>query len=92
MRYIDVEWRHQDPNEPIRLVSELASDRLEVRKLEFYRDGRVRYAPREGGGATALGEYPVPSLAEINSDPQFLGREISADQFEGLWARCTDLS
>lgn len=40
MKYIDVAWRHDFADEPVRLVSELDELRFETRKLEFFRDGR----------------------------------------------------
>lgn len=33
--YIDVLWRHHHGDDPVRLVSELGSDRSALRKLEF---------------------------------------------------------
>lgn len=88
MRYIDVQWRHEDGNDPIRLVSELDDDRSEVRKLEFYADGRIGFASQtESSGDTRLGEGAVPSLSEINSDRQFVGVEIEATAFEKLWTK-----
>lgn len=41
---IDVLWKHACESEPVRLVSVLARNRYEVRKLEFFRDGRVGFA------------------------------------------------
>ena len=37
MRYIDVKWLHQNPEYPIRLVSEIDSDGYEIRSWNFYR-------------------------------------------------------
>ena len=42
--YIDVEWRHELPPEPIRLASEIDAHRMEIRKLEFFRGGSVGWA------------------------------------------------
>lgn len=85
-QYIDVLWKHQGDEDPVRLVSELGVDRSESRKLEFFRDGTVdvaddgRETPR-----TRLGIGAVPSLDEINQDPQFEGSAITEDAFEALW-------
>lgn len=46
--YMDVTWHHDDPAYPVRLVSELNGNRWELRKLEFYSDGRVGVASKEG--------------------------------------------
>ena len=88
MPYIDVAWRHDDPGDPIRLVSELNDQRYETRKLEFFRDGRVEYASaRVSRGTKGIGAVPVPSLDEINADPQFHGVPIESAEFEALWER-----
>jgi hypothetical protein len=86
MRYIDVEWLHSNPEDPIRLVCEIGLDDYETRKIEFWSDGRVGYASKVGASRdTGLGEKPVPSLQEINSQGPFRGVEIDAAAFETLW-------
>ena len=88
MEFIDVTWRHEDQYEPIRLVSELDAQRYETRKLEFFLGGRVEFASsRAVSGSTMLGVEPVPSLAEINADPQFIGKAISKGEFEAMWVQ-----
>jgi hypothetical protein len=44
MKYIDVQWLHSNPEEPVRLVSELGPDGFETRKIELWLDGRIGYA------------------------------------------------
>jgi hypothetical protein len=87
VEYLDIQWHHNNVEYPIRLVSEIDAERFEVRKLEFFSDGRVGHAcgTSESLG-TMLGECPDPSLAEITADPQFTGKQISAEEFESLWA------
>ncbi|REG50447.1 hypothetical protein B0G80_6879 [Paraburkholderia sp. BL6669N2] len=53
--FIDVAWTHGFETEPIRLVSQLDNERYEIRKLEFFRDGRVRIRrrPQFGNGNSA---------------------------------------
>jgi hypothetical protein len=86
MEYIDVKWRHSNPEDPIRLVSELGPGRFETRKLEFFPDGRVGFAEKTGSShGTHLGEKPVPPLPEINLQAEFSGTEITASDFEMLW-------
>ena len=84
--YISVRWIHADPKDPIILVSELNSSRMELRKIEYYKDGRVGTASRNhSNGGTMLGIEPVPELREINADPQFVGEEISEAEFNSQW-------
>jgi len=85
--YIDVEWRHELPSEPVRLASELDAHRIEVRKMEFFRDGSVGWA-WSGGSAlgTALSSEPIPSIDQINRDAQFRAVVIDGTEFERLWS------
>ena len=88
MKYIDVRWQHSHADEPIRLVSEIGTDGVEVRKLEFFRDGRVGFASKKANSdSTRLGVTAVPDLPEINSEEEFSGISIDASAFEELWKR-----
>ncbi len=88
MKYVRVVWTHSFPDEPICLFSELDRARLEVRKIEVFRDGRRGWAGGgESSGGTELGEVPFPSLEEIASDSQFQPGEIDADEFEAEWRK-----
>jgi len=93
MRYIDVQWFHENTHDPVRLVSELDDEGFERRKLEFFRGGEVGAA--DGGdrrGDTRLGEASVQPLEEINSDPQFRATEIDRSRFEALWREHAQLT
>lgn len=84
--YIRVRWLHSSPDDPIELWSELDVDRAEVRKVEMWADGRIGYASdAEEGGGTRLGEIAVPSLSEINLDPQFRAGAVAGAEFESRW-------
>jgi hypothetical protein len=84
--YIRVRWLHEHPDEPIDLWSELDGERFETRKLEFFRDGTVSYADAvEHTADTQLGEAAVPSLRDLNSDPQFKAEEVTTAEFEQRW-------
>jgi hypothetical protein len=90
MEFIDVNWRHNSEEDPVRLVSELDSDRYETRKLEFFSDGRVGFASaRASSSNTQLSMAPIPSVQEINSDPQFHASRIEKQEFEALWSQYT---
>ena len=84
--YVSVRWIHADPAYPVLLVSELNSSRMELRKIEYYKNGKVGTASRDHeSGGTMLGLAPVPELAEINADRQFVGQEISETEFNSQW-------
>lgn len=90
MKYIKVRWLHELENEPVMLLSELDDQSFELRKIELYADGHAGYADsdREVGG-TFLGEVPVPSVAEIALDSQFVAEEIDAVEFEAAWKKAS---
>ncbi|MEM5314798.1 hypothetical protein [Paraburkholderia sp. JHI869] len=84
---IDVEWKHDFAAEPVRLVSVLDPDRYELRKLEFFRDGRVGFSDgKRSALGTQLGTLPVPELYAINADSQFEAKEVTLEAFETLWS------
>lgn len=86
MRYIDVQWKHEFKDEPVRLVSEIGTDNFETRKLEFFPGGSIGFAfEATESPNTRLGIDVVPSLDEINSQNEFEGITISKEQFELLW-------
>jgi hypothetical protein len=88
MEFIDVAWRHNFEDEPVRLVSELDARRYETRKLEFFSNGKIGFASATATSErTMLGVEPVPPLSEINSDPQFSAPDLSSASFEELWAK-----
>jgi hypothetical protein len=86
MKYIKVRWRHEFPDEPIILYSELDEGRWETRKVYVFRSGPAGYASdRESSRSVMLSLEPVPPLDEIASDPQFESHEISEQEFEQIW-------
>lgn len=88
MIHLRVKWLNQHPEEPVLLFSELDDQRLEIRKVEVFRDGRQGYASsNEEQGGTFLGTTPTPELAILAEDPEFDPEAISASAFERIWAR-----
>ena len=84
--YLWVRWIHNSPTYPVILISELDEHRLETRKVEIFSDGRKGFADdKEEVGGTRLGIVADPPLAEIDDDPQFEPREITAVEFEAEW-------
>lgn len=82
-------WHHDHPDEPVALYGELDEERMELRKVEVFRDGHGDVAgPEIETGTTMLGECAVPPLAEIATDPEFGPREITKEEFEAVWTRC----
>jgi len=89
MEYLKVEWLHSNDQYPILLFSELDEDRMEIRKVEQYRDGKVGFADHEGATCnTQLGIEPLPFIEDIAADPEFLPTRITRKEFEEVWMRC----
>jgi len=84
--YLKVRWRHDYPDEPVLLLSELDANRYEIRKMEIFADGTKGYASEKTSvRGTQLGEVPVPTEDEISTDPLFVVETVTADEFERLW-------
>jgi hypothetical protein len=73
------------------LFEELNEQRLETRKVEEFANGRRiradRIAPQL---STSLSWEPVPSEAEIDSQPDFTVEQLTADAFETVWSSARD--
>jgi len=86
LRYIDITWHHDAPDEPCRLVSEIGADGFEKRKLEFFDDGRVSYASElMSSDTTMLSVGKIPELEDLLARAEFSGEAITREQFELLW-------
>lgn len=89
MTYLMVSWIHDFEDEPILIFSEVDEMRNELRKIEFYRDESFGIASRSiAFGGSELGLDKIPDPDEIRSDPQFLVREITSEEFEENWRAC----
>lgn len=88
MKYIKVLWSHDSAENPIVYLSELGEDRYEIRKVQWYRDGRSEWADESHETDTVgLSEIAFPDLEEISSQDEFQAEEISAEEFESSWVR-----
>lgn len=88
MQYIKVFWSHFFDTEPIKYYSEIDENRFEVRKIAMFRNGERYHCDSYNPDSTImLGAVPIPSLAEINKDPQFYATYITAVEFEDVWQK-----
>jgi hypothetical protein len=89
MQYLKVHWKHEHPDEPVLLYSELDDERYEVRKVDVFRDGALGYADnsQSHGKGTILAAVPIPSITEIGSNPEFRASTITRDEFETMWRK-----
>ena len=89
MQYVLVEWEHDMEDEPYLIYSELNEDRMETRKMEFYRNGLSFSYGAERGHFDVLADVPFPSdLREIErqgAPGEFTARSLSPSLFYDIW-------
>ena len=86
MKYIQLRWRHANPDEPVWIFSEIEEDGREVRKLECFKNGFCDFASREEAtGTTKLRTQQLPEMRELGRDREFEPREITKEEFEEVW-------
>lgn len=87
MKYIKVEWEHDDDEDPILIFSEIDDALWEHRKVEVFRDGRQGFADKsEERGGSMLGQKQWPDLNVLGAEPEFNITELDAQEFERIWA------
>ncbi|GAB4019863.1 DUF6881 domain-containing protein [Spirosoma koreense] len=90
MRYIQVDWIHNYPDDPTQLYSEVGEDGYEIRRIDIYRDGRIeRVSEDTQDEYNFLNPQVYPSLEELNSKDEWdevKAQEIIKDDFETIWA------
>ena len=92
MEWIKIIWDHSYDNQPYEIYMELNAERYDLRKLEFFKSGKVGYSYGDievnGTGANI---EKFPSLEEYNrlcSSYEYetlYAERISKDQFEHKW-------
>ena len=88
LTYLKTAWTHNFRDEPVEIWCELTFDRIEVRVVEIFADGRIGFASRaSSSGSTRLSESPIPSVDEIAMDPQFKPVVVTCSEFEATWSK-----
>lgn len=84
--YLQLNPKPEGVNDPVTYV-ELDEDRLEVRKVHVFSDGRVTSADGKGStGTTTLRDAPLPALGELGAN----AKAITRDEFEDIWNKALD--
>lgn len=70
------------------LYHEIAEAGREVRRVELFDDGRLRYTQDVDPNApTSLSLEPLPPVEEIRAQAEFAAMEIEAVAFKAVWDR-----
>ncbi|GAB3231217.1 hypothetical protein GCM10027447_26230 [Glycomyces halotolerans] len=86
--YMELNWLHDDPGDPIAFYSEVGADGYEVRKVVRFRDGRLLAADEaHENDEVGVAEVPTDPPEVWNLEPEFQARRIAKQQFEKLWSR-----
>ena len=87
MEYVVKEFFHPaDEDEPTFLYSELDEQRLETRRVEFYKSGICFAYGGDMGHEDALNPEPFPeNLRSLNRPGEVEARSISRQQFGEVW-------
>lgn len=88
MEYIKLFWEKAPEGEPPVILYEvdIESDRLALRSIDIFRDGRTRNIPDLYDGAIEI--TPVPTVEELNAHvwgEEFHACVIEKAEFEAIW-------
>ena len=83
--YIKCFWEFIDDETPLLLFYEvdLENERYATRMIEVYSDRSVNPVGEEGFDFVT--EAPVPTIEEINQEPEFYAMIISSYEFESVY-------
>ena len=88
MKYMKVSWFHIHQDYPYQIIMEVDEKSWERRKIEFFKDGRVSYAPPgDANNLTHLSIEPIPDERDIAKQEEFSVELISEEQFEEFWRK-----
>jgi uncharacterized protein YpuA (DUF1002 family) len=86
MAYERTEWRHDNPNSPVDIYSELDEDRWEVRKVEVFADGRMQYSDGvDSTGDSGLSEVPLPPITPREPGSPLHVTVVDEETFDRMW-------
>jgi hypothetical protein len=83
--YFACRWDHDSHEDPVLIYEELDAQRFETRKVEEFRDGRIRSDSAALDLSTRLSTEPIPSLDEIANQAEFTVLPLSESEFEEVW-------
>jgi hypothetical protein len=79
-------WVSAPEEEPVDWFDELDALRRSIRCVRRFRDGSLRaYSYTTLHWRDHMPEGSLPSLEEINSNPEFRAKEITKDEFDLVW-------
>ena len=86
MLYVKVTWLSDNPEDPIQFYHEIDDEGYETRKIMMYKNGIVTTVSETiEDDKNYLSPAPIPPIAEINEDGEFIAHHIEKDAFEKIW-------
>jgi hypothetical protein len=90
LKYIKIFWNQEEDEYPIEIYAKLDNDNYEVKRVEFFKNGKVAYADENIENGTYLSPAQYTDLNEFNvpngMDDVF-ATEISEDEFNEAWLK-----
>jgi hypothetical protein len=91
--FIVVEWSAPGPGQPQLYYDEIDENRWSIRCIRIFADGtRHAFHERSYNWRDQMPEAAYPTLAEINTDPQFKAKRLFRKDFEKLWSEVYGLN
>ncbi|MFF4392662.1 DUF6881 domain-containing protein [Streptomyces sp. NPDC001552] len=88
MKYWQVNWLHDTPEDPVTIYSEIGEDGYETRKVHVYLDGSMlRADEHHESREIGLGEIPVGDIADVAAQPEFQAKVVTQAVFESVWEK-----
>lgn len=93
MNYLFVEVHNEPDDIPVKTYHEMDDSRLELRRVEIFRNGTVGWASEHNStGNTHLTWEPIPTFEYIAANKNFSPKVIFAAEFNDLWLKYAEPS
>lgn len=91
LTYLKVDWHHDGEEDPVILYHEMDERRCERRRVELFKNGKIqRSSEADPDAAYSLSLEPLPSIEQIDAQPEFHVEQIDRATFDDVWERAAD--
>jgi hypothetical protein len=86
--YIHVIWKAPAAGQPVGYYDEICASQWSLRCMREFSDGTIHaFHKNSYNWRDVMPEAPIPTVDEINADPQFQARYITKKKFDALWVQ-----